>query len=159
MEFPMFINLNTLHSSVEFNSAEYNDFTFNFPTILFDDHDYSVEVIDLRYPLPVQQNTPAPPSGIFVILTSDIGDPIQTNNTSGSILYKGQTVINTDNNTPRYIIEINQQSSPLKVKLSKKELSQIRFQLVRSDNGGAISIGANQNVSILLKIEQYTPFK
>ena len=107
---------------------------------------YTVEIDSFTY-----KNVDLGAAGIqiYPILLSDIGTNIRVQNTNSSIIFKSNipststaVITRDDTNNQRLILDFN-----------KQDLSQISFEIVRSDNGQQYPLDPTSSVQLTLLIQ------
>ena len=102
---------------------------------------YTVEVVSFYY-----QNVEINP-GVYPILLSDIGENIRVVNANSSFLFKSNVELFSNASVARD----NTNNAVLKVPVQKNNISEINFEIVRSDDGQQIELPGAITITLLIK--------
>lgn len=123
-----------------------NRFNFQTNIELRADRDYTVQLVSMSYVNPANL-----PAGIQPLLLTDISDPIIINSTNASVLFKS----NTPTNGASSLVILDDTSNSILIRdVTRKPISSINFQIVRSDNGQLFEFdNPNDVVTLMLLIQ------
>lgn len=150
----VFIDVTTqnINTSLTTTRGSKNSFTSTIPTVLLVNKNYNVTVLDFRYPttdlreefafqfygaaystLTTEQQLRVTrrARSVTPLLTCNIGRDVIVNGSYAPLLFKGTF----GSDTEQFGIDTGNTSSSISVKISDSRLTEVSFQLVRSDNG------------------------
>lgn len=123
-----------------------NNFRFQTNIDLRADRDYTVQVVSISYVNPANL-----PAGVQLLLLTDISDPIIINSSNSSVIFKSNK---PTTGTASLIVLDDSNNSILVRNLTRKPISSISFQVVRSDNGQPFVFdNPNDIVTVMLLIQ------
>jgi hypothetical protein len=125
-------------------SGTNNSFSVQIEPLLLDpQRQYSVQVLNFYY-----QNSNIG-AGIYPIITSDIGYNIRVVNTNSSIIFKS----NVDASNTNFVSRDVTNNANFVLPVSSQKISQIFFQIVRSDTGALFPMTSPVQLTLYIESE------